>query len=267
MKKTISTLFALSCLFLLITNCSKKGCTDPMSLAYDAEAKKDDGTCTYPINEQKALVFKATGTWCPYCGSWGQEFSDDLATDFPGYAEVVALHANDEFSADINNNLLSYLDPSGYPHFFVGATDIPNSYSSLSSAVQSEIVSATEVSMALSYNVSDGVMNVKVQTQVENSFSGENCYLAIYVMEDGQVAEQQIAGSPSNPTFVHNHILRTEATGQTFGQAITFEDGKNLTEVNATLAPSILWNHDNCYALAVMWQQNGSDYEVLNFAK
>ena len=81
------------------------------------------------------------------------------------------------------------------------------------------------------------------------------------------LAEQQIAGSPSNPNFVHNHILRTEATGQTFGQAITFEDGKNLTEVNATLAPSILWNHDNCYALAVMWQQNGSDYEVLNFAK
>ncbi|MDG2344094.1 MAG: hypothetical protein P8L23_05910, partial [Flavobacteriales bacterium] len=130
MKKSISTLFTISCLMLFLTNCSKKGCTDPMSLAYDAEAKKDDGTCTYPVNEQKALVFKATGTWCPYCGSWGQEFSDDLATDFPGYAEVVALHANDEFSADINNNLLNYLDPSGYPHFFVGSTDIPNSYSS-----------------------------------------------------------------------------------------------------------------------------------------
>jgi hypothetical protein len=248
-------------------NCSKKGCTDPMSLAYNAEAKKDDGTCTYPVNAQKALVFKATGTWCPYCGSWGQEFSDDLAVDFPGYSEIIALHASDEFSADINNNLLDYLDPSGYPHFFVGANDVPNSYSSLSSEVTNEISSATEVSMALSYTVSDGVMNVKVQTQVENSFAGENCFLAVYVMENGQVATQQIAGQSADDNFVHNHILRTEATGSTFGQSISFEGGKSLTEVSATLAPSILWNHDNCYALAVLWKKDGSDYEFLNFAK
>jgi len=267
MKKIVSSLFILSIPMLLLVGCSKKGCTDPMSLAYDSEAKKDDGTCTYPVNEQRALVFKTTATWCPYCGDWGQEFSDNLMTDYPGYAEIVALHANDAFSADINNSLLDYLDPSGYPHFFVGTTDIQNSYSSLSGAVMSEIASPTEVSMALSYSVSDGVMNVKVQSQLENGFSGENCYLAIYVMEDGQVASQEIAGQAANPDFVHNHILRTEGTGSAFGQEITFDGGKNLTEVNANLAPSILWNHDNCYALAVMWQQNGVDYDVLNIAK
>ena len=29
-----------------------KGCMDPMSLAYDSEATKDDGNCTYPANEK-----------------------------------------------------------------------------------------------------------------------------------------------------------------------------------------------------------------------
>jgi len=35
--------------FLLLTNCnSKKGCTDPNSTSFDAEAKIDDGSCSYP---------------------------------------------------------------------------------------------------------------------------------------------------------------------------------------------------------------------------
>ena len=42
--------------------------------------------------------------------------------------------------------------------------------------------------MALSYTTEAGVMNVKVQSQLENQFTGDNCYLAIYIMEDGQVA-------------------------------------------------------------------------------
>ena len=29
-------------------SCRKKGCKDPSSLAYNIEAKKDDGSCTYP---------------------------------------------------------------------------------------------------------------------------------------------------------------------------------------------------------------------------
>lgn len=43
-------LLIASVLFIVIINtgCSKKkGCTDPVSLAYDADAEKDDGSCTY----------------------------------------------------------------------------------------------------------------------------------------------------------------------------------------------------------------------------
>lgn len=32
---------------VLATSCSKKGCTDPSALNYDAKAKKDDGSCEY----------------------------------------------------------------------------------------------------------------------------------------------------------------------------------------------------------------------------
>ena len=46
----------LLCVFasiLLLTNCSKKGCTDPDSIHYDQKARTDDGNCEY----EGSLVF------------------------------------------------------------------------------------------------------------------------------------------------------------------------------------------------------------------
>ena len=53
---------------LIFSSCRKKGCTDPLSLAFDIEASKDDGTCTYPENLKKTLVFNSSGTWSQHCG-------------------------------------------------------------------------------------------------------------------------------------------------------------------------------------------------------
>lgn len=271
MKKSISTLFVLSLLILLVTNCSKKGCTDPMSLAYDVEAKKDDGTCTYPENIKRGLVFKATATWCPPCGDWGHQYVNNVYDDFPGSAEVVAIHSDNDFGVDIGYDLLSALDPQGYPAFFVGTDDMGyTGYSTISNALTAELNQSNQASIVTSYSTTDGVMNIKVQSQLEGDFSGEECYLAVYILEDGQVATQQV-GSPGagvpDENFVHDHTLRAEASSLPFGQLINFEDGKNLSEFDVTLAPSSIWVHENCYPLAVIWKKNGSDYEFINQSK
>ena len=46
--KTYLSLFAISALLISTTaSCKKKGCMDPDAVNYNAEAKKDDGTCKY----------------------------------------------------------------------------------------------------------------------------------------------------------------------------------------------------------------------------
>ena len=121
--------------------------------------------------------------------------------------------------------------------------------------------------MAVEHSILDGNMIIRVQSQLENQFSGDNCYLALYIMEDGQVAPQQVSGVGEVVDYVHNHTLRTEANGSTFGMPITFDDGKNLTEVTAALVPDPIWNHENLYVVAVIWHQNGSSYDFINLAR
>ena len=81
-----------------------------MSLAYNIDASKDDGSCTYPENSKKTLVFNSTGTWCQYCGDWGKTFSDDLTNDFANDVQIITLHANDDFSVDVGYSMQSHLD-------------------------------------------------------------------------------------------------------------------------------------------------------------
>jgi hypothetical protein len=49
-KKIIGTTLVASMLFIgtsTLTSCAKQGCTDSTANNYDADAKEDDGTCTY----------------------------------------------------------------------------------------------------------------------------------------------------------------------------------------------------------------------------
>ena len=76
-------------LISVLSSCSKKGCTDPMSLAYDAESKKDDGSCTYPEVSKKSLVIRKTGDWCLYCGEYATQWVNDIENIYSNTVKVI----------------------------------------------------------------------------------------------------------------------------------------------------------------------------------
>ena len=56
MKKLV-IVFTLLVIIASITSCRKKGCTDTSAINYDAEAKKEDGTCEWKTEHQLVLNF------------------------------------------------------------------------------------------------------------------------------------------------------------------------------------------------------------------
>ena len=260
------------------SSCRKSGCTDPMSLSFDRDAKIDDGSCTYPFPIKKALFFKSTGTWCSYCGEWGTWYADSIKLTFPD-AELVEIHVMDDFASVKGDELLSLLQDMNFgdeatPHFYVGDTSVSNSYGALELAIDNELDKSSLIAMALNYSIEGNIMNVSVQSELQNNFSGSNCKLAVYVLENQITAPQNtveiVNGQPTslvNSNYVHNAVLREVSNGAVFGDPIQFENGKSLVDLNVTLSNPTLANFDNYYPLAVVWQFGVSDTNFINLTR
>jgi len=266
--KTILSAVMMLVMVASFSSCRKKGCTDPNSLSYNPEAKKDDGSCTTPTALKKALVFKKTATWCPYCGDWGTTYSNNLSAAYSN-CQVVALHGDWAMETTVGDAIMDALPSAGWPHFYLGSEDLANNYSSISSSVSTELAEAVEVSMAMEKSTNGSTINVKVQSQWLGSTSGEY-FLAVYVLEDGIVEPQQVyipadSTTITDNSYVHDHVLRGEASGAAFGKAITINGEGYLEEFDIPLGSSMV--PANCYPVAVMWKKNGANYDFVNLIK
>ncbi len=274
-----SSVFFVFVFLTTISSCRKKGCTDPISLAYDIEARKDDGSCTYPESDRKTLIYYSTGIWCQYCGDIGKSFVDDISFNYPD-VQIISLHKNDELTSNISSLTQSYLDSVngllGCPYFYSGLNSVispsnnPNNYSQLASAIEDDLNLFSEINMDLEYSINGNRMNIKVQSKLSSETPNDNYYLSVYILEDGVVKEQNVAGN-YNQNFIHNNVLRKEASDNinVFGSSLSFDvNGNDLTSFyDIPLDSTGEWNYSNLYVVAVAWQENASDYRFVNLAR
>ena len=63
---------------MFLSSCSKEGCTDPIAENYDAEAKKDDGTCEFIMGcmDENSIAYNSLATKDD--GVFTQKTSKDL---------------------------------------------------------------------------------------------------------------------------------------------------------------------------------------------
>jgi len=273
-----SSVFFVFVFLTTISSCRKKGCTDPISLAYDIEARKDDGSCTYPENDRKTLIYYSTGIWCQYCGDIGKSFIDDISSNYPD-VQIISLHKNDELTSNVSSLTQSYLDSVngllGCPYFYSGLNSVispsnsPNNYSQLASAIEDDLNLFSEINMDLEYSINGNAMNIKVQSKLSSESSSDNYYLSVYILENGVVKEQNIAGN-YNQNFTHNNVLRKEASDNinVFGSSLNFDvNGNDLTSFyDIPLDSTGEWNYSNLYVVAIAWQENDSNHKFVNLA-
>lgn len=274
-----NSVFLFFVFIFFFSSCNKKGCTDPISLAYNPEASKDNGSCTYPENYKKTLIFYSTGTWCQYCGDLGRNFCDDITSDFP-QSQIISLHENDPLTSNIGSITQSYLDSLngslGCPHFYIGVNSVvnpsssPSNYSQLTSAVDDNLLLFSEVNMDLEYSINGNMMNIKVQSKLSNETPSDNYYLSTYIVEDDVVKPQNISGN-YDANFTHNNVLRKQVSDyvDVFGSSLNFDsNGDNLASFyDVPLDSTSEWNYNNLYVVAVVWQENGDDYRFVNLAR
>lgn len=274
-----SSVFFVFVFLTTISSCRKKGCTDPISLAYDIEARKDDGSCTYPENDRKTLIYYSTGMWCQYCGDIGKSFVDNISSNYPD-VQIISLHKNDELTSNVSSLTQSYLDSVngllGCPYFYSGLNSVispsnsPNNYSQLVSAIEDDLNLFSEINMDLEYSINGNRMNIKVQSKLYSENPNDNYYLSVYILEDGVVKEQNVAGN-YNQNFIHNNVLRKEASDNinVFGSSLNFDvNGNDLTSFyDIPLDSTGEWNYSNLYVVAVAWQENDSNHKFVNLAK
>ncbi len=73
MKLNVFVIVALAVMVIMV-GCQKEGCTDSNALNYDSKAKKDNGTCVYPVQEPDLRD--------PYLGNYLVTDSSFMLDDF-----------------------------------------------------------------------------------------------------------------------------------------------------------------------------------------
>lgn len=108
--KKISLLLVLS-LSLFALSCKKKGCIDESAINYNADAKKDDGSCEYDTSKPTITVLGAN----PATVEIGSTYEDEGATavNFDGSAVTVTTDESDVNTSAAGSYQVVYMASNG----------------------------------------------------------------------------------------------------------------------------------------------------------
>lgn len=263
--KNMKRFAPVAALFLMgsvaLTSCQKEVVVDETSSDF-LEVKESNSS----------FLAKHTGTWCAPCGGWGfTTFQSQI--DTYGDSEVLVAvvsgslgGANNEYFFDA---YASALDISATPTFHA------NLGKTTSGALVADHKAAPVVANSnYDLTIVDGKIKVKTTTKFFQDLSGEDYYIAPYIIVNNIVADQ--AGNPDGANTVHKKSLVDIATpvgldDNAFGYKIASGDIRNGYRVNleaeADFNPS--WNESDVSVAILITKRdaNGKPVFVNAFTK
>lgn len=234
-----------------------------------------DGTSSnfLEVSESNSsFLAKHTGTWCGPCGGWGfTNFQSQI--DTYGDTEVLVAvvsgslgGANNEYFFDAFATALS-----------ISAT--PTFHGNLGQTTNSQLVTDHQAAPVVANSnyeliIADGKIKVKTTTKFFQDLSGEDYYIAPYIIVDGIVANQ--TGHPDGANTVHKKSLVDIATplgldDQPFGYKIASGEIRSGYRVNleAEADFNAAWTEDQVSVAILITKRdaNGNPVFVNAFTK
>lgn len=219
-----------------------------------ADSKPDQNTGF----AKRVLTIQHTGTWCQYCPYLirGIEYYQQNYPD--NRAVFVAAHNDDGLTSEASNQVTNFLGVRGFPSFSVDFTNLTQEYRT-DAAKEAELLASkidqaasngckTGISVAAENARNSVVVNVKVK-----SANVENCRVAVWLLEDGIVAEQN-GGSVNE---VHNNVLRASSSAVAYGDRIQLDAdgaGQNVYRLDVSGAHDL----SNCRLVVFTTVPNAS---------
>lgn len=264
----------LAAIVMLAVACKKEtGCTDPLAVNYNPEAKKSSNDCVAPAQERKVLLIEITAIWCPPCGSWGTPAFKQMLADYPDDIIGMAIHGSqfqpDVLTTDAGATIFQNFPVTGFPNFIIGPTHIGTSQT-IDDDMNDLMNMPVKVSGAMIYEIKDGVYHLDAKVQTYDDISSTH-YLAMYLIEDGIAggdddgASYDQKGDQSND-YTHDHVLRAAAYGQAFGKVINSgpAGSDESFDFNTTVDVQQDWKTGNQHWIGVIWKKENGKYIYVN---
>jgi thiol-disulfide isomerase/thioredoxin len=270
--KSFFPLALIAVVSLAVSSCEQDnrigGCTDPFAINFDKSVlvSDDDGSCVYPPEVRRALLYKVTATWCPPCGDWG---TNEFKTAVEGSSEnavVVAFHAaGDPMHNSMSDEIENDYGVTGYPTLVVNHEQDFGSASPMVNAVNTFVSEPADVSAVSIMEIVNNKIEITAQARWFEEMTGQ-MYCSIYILEDG-ISEPQATPSGYDEDYIHDFVFRTSASGTPFGdQVLNGSAWVGKTEnLNYTLDLDPNWKKENLYAITVLWKRDaGGGYDFVN---
>lgn len=229
------------------------------SLPADSKPEQNTGFAKH------VLAIQHTGTWCQNCPYMKRGIDAYLKANPDNCAVFVASHNGDTMAGEASNTINSYLTVRSYPSLSVDLntsnmigplSDADKQAEQIASRVNEVAASGckTAISVASENAGSSVVVNVKVK-----SANVENCRVAVWLLEDGIVAEQN-GGSVNE---VHNNVLRASSSTVAYGDRIQLDAdgaGQNVYRMDVSGAHDL----SNCRLVVFTTVPNASGRFVVD---
>jgi hypothetical protein len=216
---------------------------------------------------QTPMIAKITASWCPFCGSWGWSFFDDIFDDNEDKAIFMSVHHSGDYSNETAMDLTTNFEVFGQPRFILDGED-QNVSSGNTSAKRTEVGTKVDeildgypsIQSGLDATFSGDQLRVDYTVELFENLSGDY-QIAFYVLQKTFFAYQAGVGDNAE----HKALLRKEMSGSSFGMPVFSGSASAGATFTGTLQSS-LENYDpeNLSVVAVIWEKVGNHYRFVN---